>query len=146
MLPELCAALIARIADVAPALAVADYGNAVGFWTERVDFNADSPLTYDDWALVDGLTGHVIGEVLADIADGIGAELIASLRSRRLRVEPQGDGHAYGLIAELVSREDGAIEGRPDVLVSQLRFAIRGGLYRFDPADPAPAPLGPEDV
>ncbi|MBX9634286.1 MAG: hypothetical protein K2X44_04820 [Magnetospirillum sp.] len=145
MLPELRNVLIDRIVEVAPHLAETDFGMGVGFWTERVDFNQDSPLDYQDWTLVDGFEGHVIGEIIADLADGIGADLLASLSQRRLRVDPIGESHAYGLIAELKSREDGAIDGA-DVLVTQLRFAIRGGIYRFDPAQPVPEPLGDDDV
>ncbi|MBC7953132.1 MAG: hypothetical protein H7Z12_15100 [Rhodospirillaceae bacterium] len=149
MLPELRDVLIARIAEVAPHLAAADFGVGVGFWTERVDFNRDSPLDYRDWALVNGFEGHVIGEIIADLADGIGADLLASLSKHRLRVDPPdtltGEGHAYGLIAELKSREDGAIEGA-DVLVTQLRFAIEGGIYRYDPASPVPEAPGDDDV
>lgn len=145
MLPELRATLIDRIAAIAPHLATADFGEAIGFWTERVDFDRDSPLTYPDWTLVEGFEGHVIGEIVADLADGIGADLLASLSERRLRVDPVGQGHAYGLIAELKSREDGAIEGA-NVLVTQLRFSVMGGIYRFDPAPPMPDQLGDDDV
>lgn len=147
MLPELRTALIERIVEVAPQLAAADFGNAVGFWTERVDFGQDSPLDYRDWVLVDGFTGHVIGEIVADVADGIGAGLLASLLTRRLRVDPDGDGgNGYGLLAELVSREDGAIDGPAPVLVTQLRFAVKGGIYRYDAAPPVPQPPGVDDV
>lgn len=147
MLPELRTALIQRIAEIAPQLAATDFGNAVGFWTERVDFNQDSPLDYRDWVLVDGFVGHVIGEIVAEVADGIGADLLASLLAQRLRVDPGvSGGHAYGLLAELVSREDGAIEGPPTVLVTQLRFSVKGGIYRYDAAPPVPQPPGVDDV
>ncbi|MBC7952235.1 MAG: hypothetical protein H7Z12_10525 [Rhodospirillaceae bacterium] len=147
MLEDLRAALLIRLSEVAPGLAVSDFGDAVGFWTERVDFNRDSPLVYADWPLVTGFEGHVIGEVIADLADGVGAPLIASLHTKRLRVDPPADdsasSNAYGIIAQLVSREDGSIEG-VNALVTQLRFKITGGVYRFDP-EPAPAQQSEED-
>jgi hypothetical protein len=148
MLHELRAALLARLAEVAPALAASDFGEAVGFWTERVEFGGASPLDYRDWLPVVGLEGHVIGEVVAELADGVGAPLIASLYGRRLRVDPPDDAtpgaEAYGLLAELIGREDGSVEGA-NLLVTQLRFRLSGGVYRHDPAPPVPAPPPEED-
>lgn len=145
MLAELHAALLDRIATVSPSVAVGDFGNAVAFWTERIEFGYDSPLEYGDWTLVTGFEGHVVGEIVAELADSIGPELLASLFSTRLRVDPQESGpYAFALIAEMLSREDGAVEGL-NVLVAQLRFRVNGGIYRHDPAPPLPEPAPLEE-
>lgn len=150
MLAELHAALLDRIATVSPNVAVGDFGNAVAFWTERIEFGTDSPLEYGDWTLVTGFEGHVVGEIVAELADSIGPELLASLFSKRLRVDPhrvnpqESGPYAFALIAEMLSREDGAVEGL-NVLVAQLRFRVAGGIYRHDPAPPLPEPAPPEE-
>jgi hypothetical protein len=75
---------------------------------------------------------------------GVNIDHIANVRQARRAVEP--DPVSYALLAELVSREDGAIDGPAPILVTQLRFAITGGIYRHDVAAPVPEMPGVDDV
>lgn len=145
MLARLRDALIVRLTEVAPHLVAGDFGDAVGFWVEHLDFGIDSPLDYRDWRKLDGIKGHVVAEIVADLVDGILPRLEVSLRRNRLRIDPQdGLDCDHGLILTLKSREDGTVEGTP-VLVAQYRFEVAGGIYCPEPAPPVPEPAPDEE-
>lgn len=131
MREELHAALINRMAE----LGVMADPEAVGCWTEQLDFKQSGPKLYPSdqasWDVVGSVSGFLVAEVAFQLFGDTVARtrIIGNLLQNPLKIMPEDSVEgAYGWTArcELKTEMDGDAGG---VLVTQLRFEVNAGLF-----------------
>lgn len=143
MRDQLRDALIARMA----ALDVLPDPDAVGAWTEQLDFKQASPKLWPDdvdaWDAIGSVTGFMIAEIAFDLFgnDQIRTLIVGDLLKNPLVIKPGewSEGAIAWTARCLLKAEMDADAG--GVLVAQLRFEVQAGLFIGQPKVESQSPL-----
>jgi hypothetical protein len=131
MRDQLRDALIARMT----ALDVLPDPDAVGAWTEQLDFKQASPKLWPDdpdaWDMIGSVVGFMVAEIAFDLFgnEQIRTLIVADLLQKPLVIRPEmwtEGAIAWTARCTLKAEMDADAGG---VLVTQLRFEIQAGLF-----------------